>query len=216
MEVSARLPQLTEGETIENPKGRIYAGIERLDEITRDEPLMEGAAESGNEIAQAKLNSMRAERKAILARYGINEELCKQEGIPSLEYLNNAKSVSRLLIRLATKELPPVQEGNIRMFRGEGPHPGETEDYTIGRWFAHDLNISSSYPIGPLGDSRIMYVDIPRTSLAEYHVNDMPEFRGASKVSEYLLPTEVVTQAKEFIRFLRADTVGDPWGRPLN
>ncbi len=131
--------------------------------------------------------------------------------VKNIKDIKDAKTISKLLIERAADELPPVKEGYIRMFRGEGPHPGTTDDPTIGRWFAHNLQIASCFPLGKLGDSRLSYVDIPETSLAEYHVDNMPEFSGASKGGEYLLPPELVIQAREFIRFLKADTSGDPW-----
>lgn len=197
-----------------------FVGLERLDGILKDEQFLEGALEmvpaDRKEKISIRLANLREEREKLYERYGVRElietdskEQLKKYG-QALE-VKNAKGISKLLINHLANQLPPVREGSIRMYRGEGPHPGTTEDPQIGRWFGHDLVIASSYPAQPLGTSHIVYVDIPKTSLAQYHVNDMANFKGASKAGEYLLPLEVVKQAREFIRFLKADEEGDPW-----
>lgn len=184
--------------------GHIYVGLERFDEITEDEPLLEGAVDHmtgpNRERILARLAAKQEERRKLCEKYGVD-----------IGNIKDAKSISRLLIKRAVDELPSVREGYVRMFRGEGPHPGKSDDPNIGRWFSHNLGIASSFPIGKLETSRFSYVDIPETSLAKFHVQDMPEYAGASKGSEYLLPGEIVSQAKEFIRFLKADSTSDPW-----
>ena len=205
----------TDESELRNETESIYVGLERLDELAKDEPLLEGFAEHGTEIgkerARARLAAIKAEREALFEKYGLTKELEEYSKNHRGIIPDDSKTISRLLIKRAADQLPRVQEGYTRMFRGEGPHPGSTEDWTIGRWFSHDLDITSSYPIGPRGTSRLIYVDIPVNSLGQYHVNDMPEFKGASKIKEYLLPKERVDQSKEFIRFLTTDTSGDPW-----
>ncbi len=213
---------------LKNQPKNTYVGLERLDEIANKEPLWESFVEhitgQNKEEFLARLAEIKVERKELYDKYGINNELWEKYGdtkklrergynidVGNIKDIKDAKTISKLLIERAADELPPVKEGYIRMFRGEGPHPGTTDDPTIGRWFAHNLQIASCFPLGKLGDSRLSYVDIPETSLAEYHVDNMPEFSGASKGGEYLLPPELVIQAREFIRFLKADTSGDPW-----
>lgn len=211
-----------------NQTKHVYVGLERLDEFAENETLWEDfmnhVSGSRKEELQARLAAIKAEREELYRKYGINNELWEKYGgtkelreheydidIGKIEDIRDAKTISKLLIKRAADELPSIKEGCIRMFRGEGPHPGTTEDLTIGRWFSHALNIISSYPQGKLQTCRFIFVDIPETSLSEYHVDDMPKFFGASRGGEYLLPPKLVAQAKEFIRFLKADTVGNPW-----
>lgn len=203
---------------------QVYVGLEQIDELKKDVPLLEGAlkhsqGERRDSLAR-KLASIDAKRREILDRYGlqplIDADLEDQKrAYPNYKHhlpISDAKGIAKLLIKQATQKLPPLtKEGYIRMYRGEGPHPGTTDEDWKGTWFAYDLNQSASYPIGKLGDSHVIFVDIPKTSLREYHADNKPELFGASKGGEYLLPRETVAKAKEFIRFLKADTKGDPW-----
>lgn len=203
---------------------QVYVGLEQIDELKKDVPLLQdflkhSQGERRDSLAR-KLALIDAKRREILDRYDlqplIDADLEDQRrGYPNYKYhlpISDAKGIVKLLIKQAAKKLPPLtKEGYIRMYRGEGPHPGTTDDNWKGTWFAHDLNQSASYPLGKLDNSRVIFVDIPEASLREYHADNKPELFGASKGGEYLLPRETVAKAKEFIRFLTVNTKGDPW-----
>jgi hypothetical protein len=203
---------------------QVYVGLEKLDELIDPERTLKGgfAISEGDrkQEFQEMLNEIEEKRQAIFKKCDA-VELVKQEnerlgvnpytGEP--HKLDDAKSLSYLLIEKAASELPKVKDGYVRMYRGEGPHPGRTDDDNTGKWFSPDLNISKTAPFGPLKTSRMIFIDIPQESLKHYSVEKMRQFTGASKGGEYLLSRWQVSQAKEFIRFLEEGTQGDPWAK---
>lgn len=200
----------------------VYVGLEQIDKLDENVPLFEGYVEHSvgerRDFIIQKLAELEAERKEIIDRYNIQPLIDadldeRKKTAPNYEYhrpVSHAKGIARLLIINAARNLPPItKDGFIRMYRGEGPHDGKTDDDWSGTWFSHDLNKACAYPLGAQATSRMIFVDIPEKLLGAYHAEDrMP---GSSKGGEYLLPRESVGKAKEFIRFLTVDTKDDPW-----
>lgn len=196
---------------VENKNISEHVGLERLDKIREDLSLLEGAvdfAEGERKIGlQVRVSQLRDAQREICEKSELNWEDVKDMG------LIDEVSISKLLTEIAAQNLPPVKEGDHRMFRGEGPYTREVSDDSLsGRWFSPDLGGTFfNRRIADIPARRMLWVDVARDSLGQYHVDDMEEFKGASKKDEYLLPRDVASQSKELIRFRKIDTTGDPW-----
>lgn len=197
----------------------VYIGLERLGKIREDESLLQSAIYFADfnkdlarkEILEKRLSKLDEERKALYERCGLTE--ADIENI----VIHDEILISQLLTRMAADRLPPLKEGDARMYRGEGPYNRVVADDSMsGRWFSP--KVSGTFFNGRYEDlpaRRLTYVDVPASSLRQYHAADMEEFKGAGKKDEYVLPREIANKSKEFVRFMKADTKGDPWAKPL-
>ncbi len=106
------------------------------------------------------------------------------------------------------ERLPPVPEGNVRLFRGEGIKPGEEiigweppeysaarifadmeknkPEYT-GRYFSTDRNVAESF-----ADPYLNYVDVPEDVVRQYQRTDP----ASGELADVILPDEWAQQRK--------------------
>lgn len=214
---------------------RVYRGLEKLSMVAKDEELYENFLNYFTETAkedvhsrlgkiedmQSRLNEIKSRKKALLDECGIDDEIrikiYERTGI-KIEDIRESSFLRRLLVEQLARELPSVPKDYQRLFRGEGPVLlDDVASWTAGKWFHVMIDYASAFPgawdsttVNSV-NSRYLYVDIPQSDLKKYHVMEMKDFHGASKAGEFLIPDEIKSQAKEFVRFITADTIGDPW-----
>lgn len=219
-------------EVAETPRveSRTYVGLEQLDQLAKDERFIESALEfrKGDKYLEEKFADIKAKREKILEDNStpderiedlINADTEKRKSQSTDSHYpiypaDTAIGVARVIMYDRASKLPPTPEGYVRMYRGEGAPIAsvEPDDPFAGKWFAMDLGITTGYPARPeLGNRRLIFVDVPEKDLRSYHVDEKEEFRGASKAGEYHLSKEVIDRSQEFVRFVTADTQGDPW-----
>lgn len=214
-------PPLASQELLASEPPHTIIGMEQFDKLEEEGGggLFEGAlgfarTEEDRQFYQSKIDAVKEARRALCKKYGIDIDVA--------EKFRTAKPLSRIVIDRFADQLPPVEPGMVRMYRGEGPHQGKTDEQTAlevgipysddgGNWFAHELDVASSYPLGELETSRMVYVDIPANSMQKYCVDNLSKYFGKGAAHEFILPNRIVAQTKEFVRFLRADTTDNPW-----
>jgi len=94
---------------------------------------------------------------------------------------------------IETKDLPPIKEGNIRLYRGQSPIPREG----AGRFYTPFLNHAYSYAREQGKDWEIAYIDVPKEIANKYASTKInKEDLGMENVArEYLFP-QLATPAK--------------------
>ena len=94
---------------------------------------------------------------------------------------------------IETKDLPPVKEGDIRLYRGQSPIPREG----AGRFYTPFLNHAYSYAQEQGKDWEITYIDLPKEIANKYASTKInKEDLGMENIArEYLFP-QLATPAK--------------------
>ncbi len=103
-------------------------------------------------------------------------------------------------IEATNRNLPPVAEGNIRLYRGEHPIKQEGDvfkdtiakpDQGTGGWFTPDLSYADYFRVSQPKGAHIVYMDVPKEFAESHHLSKYPELQKGvpfPKENAYFFP----------------------------
>ena len=157
-----------------------------------------------NEVFQGELFDSAAEAKRFFKVQQIKAQeaaITPKEGEVDIDGISVKSTVikegeivrDKFFDTIETKDLPPVKEGDIRLYRGQSPIPREG----AGAFYTPFLNHAYSYAQEQGKDWEIAYIDVPKEIANKYASTKIhKEFLGMENIAqEYLFP-QLVTPAK--------------------